>query len=695
MFDNMSVASQHRAENVLWAIATIIFIIISSTLVGLIARQVMKWRGETQAEQRNAFWGFTLSGPWLVGFFIFVLGPALASLVYSFTDYRIGADPHYIGLENYRMLLKGIDAPGERFRRAMFNSFYYTIIGVPLQIIAALVMALLLNAALRAIRVFRMVYYLPVILAASPAALLAWNYMFGSNGGFINLALQRFAKTFFLFDWLYRAFIFCVEGFNGFYAGVRIGDPIGSLKYTFPALLGLLLVLPLMGYWNEGKRNTAQRALEVLGITLVGYMASTGLVEKPVDVSWIYVTGIIVLGGMLVNHAVNQPHMIRLWQVGGCLFLGTMLFITLDGADYDLSGHALQATLALGIASGAVVITCFGAWNRRKLTITGGSIALLGMLILVRNLPPWEQLDVVFKYLTFGSTLDTPGGEGAWEYLNATYPPQLLPVMWIYVLVVAAVAALLTLGMLGERTGDLRYDKARHYVAYGALAFFALFALNSFRDGRAYFKEYDIIAQKAYQTEVDELQARYDAEEMSEIRYTKLLESKQPPWNHFTTFRQRTEKLPESTIVPNWRTDPLWTKPSLILITMWSSGGAMLIFLAALKGVPRSLYEAAEVDGANVFQRFLRITLPMISPAMFYNIVIGVIAALQTFESIYILRTPNTEDSLISAAYFLYQRTFRELEIGNGSAASWILAAVIVTLTAIQFRYSKWVHYEA
>lgn len=120
----------------------------------------------------------------------------------------------------------------------------------------------------------------------------------------------------------------------------------------------------------------------------------------------------------------------------------------------------------------------------------------------------------------------------------------------------------------------------------------------------------------------------------------------------------------------------------------------MLIFLAALKGVPRSLYEAAEVDGASTLQKFFKITLPMISPAMFYNVVIGMIAALQTFESVYILRTTQNEDSLASAAYFLFVRTFRQLSIGQGAAASWILTVIIVTLTILQFRYSQWVNYE-
>ena len=80
---------------------------------------------------------------------------------------------------------------------------------------------------------------------------------------------------------------------------------------------------------------------------------------------------------------------------------------------------------------------------------------------------------------------------------------------------------------------------------------------------------------------------------------------------------------------------------------------------------------------------------------MFYNLIIGIIAALQTFDTIYILQTPQNVDSLRSAAFFLYERTFRQLEIGQGAAASWILVVLIVVLTTLQFRYSNWVNYEA
>jgi multiple sugar transport system permease protein len=232
-----------------------------------------------------------------------------------------------------------------------------------------------------------------------------------------------------------------------------------------------------------------------------------------------------------------------------------------------------------------------------------------------------------------------------------------MTVLWFYGAIVGVLVLAATLGA--------RYERARRILLYGSLAFFTLFLLGSALDGLRYFRLFDDIAAAS-----------------GSQNY------------HFTLFRTSIGTFPDNTRVPLWMTSELWSKPSLILITMWSSGASMLIFLAALKGVPQSLYEAAEVDGANRMQKFFQITLPMISPALFYNVVIGVIAALQTFESVYILQTTLNVDSLRSAAFFLFERTFREQSIGQGASLSWILAAIIVVLTVMQFRYSNWVHYE-
>ncbi len=664
-------------NNIGWALGTVVFIIISSLAVGLIARFVAKLLRATPQEQRRVFWGFSFAGPWIVGFLIFVVGPALASLLYSFTRYKIGQDFDFLhyedyweGLRNYRTLLLGEGRYGRRFKEALFNSFYYTIIGVPLQILASLGMAILLNRAMRGIRVFRTIFYLPVILAASPAALLAWRYMFTSNGGFVNNTLQWLAESFFIFDYLYRFFIYSVESFNGFYAGVAKGDPVGPLKYTLPALIGVLVLLTLLGDWDKGKKARAQQVAEVLSIVVVGNMISTGLVRVPVNISWTYFSGIIFGTLILINAWQDKASNVRLWQVIGVILFGISFYLTLQRADFSFSNGLTQKYLiVMAIAALPLAYSMYGQWDTRKYRVTGAMLGVLGLLIFVRavlgdfdysNLKMlslrltdggWRMIPT---YLTFGSTIEYPSDL---DYLKEIYPAALISASWIYALVIGVLVGLIVLGE--------RYSRARRYLLYSGLVFFALFTVSSYLDGRAYFNA-----------------------------FVQIAEDTGRPHYHFVLFRQAAEVFPDTSRVPLWMDNNLWSKPSLVLITVWSSGASMLIFLAALKGVPPVLYEAAEVDGANTVQKFFKITLPMISPAMFYNIVIGVIAALQTFESIYILRTPNSESSLASAAYFLYTRTFVDLAIGEGASASWILAMIILTLTVLQFRYSRWVNYE-
>lgn len=140
----------------------------------------------------------------------------------------------------------------------------------------------------------------------------------------------------------------------------------------------------------------------------------------------------------------------------------------------------------------------------------------------------------------------------------------------------------------------------------------------------------------------------------------------------------------------------LWNKPSVVVIMMWSAGAMMLIYLAALSGVPQSLYEAAKVDGATTWQRFRHVTWPMIAPATFYNLVIGVIATLQIFEpAVTLVRDGGQNQSLYFVAYYLWRATFRFNQIGYGAAMSWVLLVIVLILTAIQFRLSnRWVYYE-
>src|SRR5258708_688081 len=157
-------APDYRVANVAWSVATVIFIAVTSFLLGKVAALIAKWRGVNVSEQRKIANGFMFSGPWIVGFVIFVVGPALVSLYLSFTTAKIGDPIQWIGLVNYRTLLTGHSTEAQGLNQAMLNSFYYAIIGVPLQIGAALGMAMLLNREIPMIRGFRTIFYLPVIL---------------------------------------------------------------------------------------------------------------------------------------------------------------------------------------------------------------------------------------------------------------------------------------------------------------------------------------------------------------------------------------------------------------------------------------------------------------------------------------------------------------------------------------------------
>lgn len=367
-----------------WAVGATFFIIQSSLLLGGVAKLAARAAGQGRLYQSRTFAGYAFAAPWIIGFVIFVVGPALASLYWSFTRYQIPDAPVWVGLQNYSRLIFEDD----KFRIAMLNSVYMTVFGMPLQLAAALGLALLLNRGLPGERGFRMVYYLPVILATNVAMLVAWRLILNPSNGLLNQGLEFF-RALPPIDWAVRA--------------------------------------------------------------------------------WIYVV--------------------------------------------ELSSAAFNA-------------------------LQRGSMA------------PIEQV------------------------LKAGFP------------------------------GPNR--------------------------------------------------------------------------------------------VPLWHQSPLWSKPALILIGVWSSGQMMLIYLAALKGVPQRIYEAAAVDGASGWQRFRSITLPLITPATFYNLVVGVIATLQIFEASYALTTNGgPAESTYFAAYYLWRATFRFNQIGYGAAMSWLLLLVILVLTGLQFWLSRrWVNYD-
>ena len=145
---------------------------------------------------------------------------------------------------------------------------------------------------------------------------------------------------------------------------------------------------------------------------------------------------------------------------------------------------------------------------------------------------------------------------------------------------------------------------------------------------------------------------------------------------------------------PNWLGDPAWSKPGLVVMNLTGVGVNMIIFLAALQGVPAHLYEAAELDGANRLRKFWHVTIPMISPAIFFVVVIGFINSFQVFTQAYIMTEGGPADSTLFYVLYLYRHAFNYFKMGYASAMAWLLFIVIVVLTYIQFRLSlRWVHY--
>ena len=148
---------------------------------------------------------------------------------------------------------------------------------------------------------------------------------------------------------------------------------------------------------------------------------------------------------------------------------------------------------------------------------------------------------------------------------------------------------------------------------------------------------------------------------------------------------------------PKWLQDPSWSKPALILMGLWGAGGGMIIWLAGLKGIPRELYEAAEIDGAGALSRFRHITLPMLTPYIFFNLVMGVIGSFQIFTNAYIMTggSGGPVDSTLFYVFALFNHAFRYFRMGYASAMAWVLFVIILVLTLINWKLRKiWVFTE-
>jgi multiple sugar transport system permease protein len=146
-----------------------------------------------------------------------------------------------------------------------------------------------------------------------------------------------------------------------------------------------------------------------------------------------------------------------------------------------------------------------------------------------------------------------------------------------------------------------------------------------------------------------------------------------------------------------WLFDVNLVKPSIVMITLWGGiGTPMIVFLAGLQGVPESLYEAASIDGAGAWQRFRNVTVPMISPVIFFNLIIGVIASFQAyFTLVYTTTQGGPANASLIYIIYLFFKAFKDFEMGYASALAWLLFLVVLALTAIQFYFARrWVHYE-
>jgi multiple sugar transport system permease protein len=128
---------------------------------------------------------------------------------------------------------------------------------------------------------------------------------------------------------------------------------------------------------------------------------------------------------------------------------------------------------------------------------------------------------------------------------------------------------------------------------------------------------------------------------------------------------------------------------------IWAAGGGMIIWLAGLQAIPNELYEAASIDGASKWQRFRNVTIPMLSPYILFNLIIGLIATMQIFAESYIMTEGGPADSTLFYAYYLFKEGFQFFRMGYASALAWILFLVVLGLTLTQLWLSKkWVHYE-
>jgi multiple sugar transport system permease protein len=145
-----------------------------------------------------------------------------------------------------------------------------------------------------------------------------------------------------------------------------------------------------------------------------------------------------------------------------------------------------------------------------------------------------------------------------------------------------------------------------------------------------------------------------------------------------------------------WLTDPTLAMPSIVAMSIWQGLGVnVIIFLAGLQAIPTDLLDAASVDGAGRWARFRSIVVPLLTPTIFFTVILNLISSFQVFDQIYVLEKPRATEATITVVYFIYENGFKFFKMGYASAASWALFLIVAVLTALYFRsQDRWVHYQ-
>ena len=147
---------------------------------------------------------------------------------------------------------------------------------------------------------------------------------------------------------------------------------------------------------------------------------------------------------------------------------------------------------------------------------------------------------------------------------------------------------------------------------------------------------------------------------------------------------------------PVWLADPNWVKPAFVIMGLWSVGGSMIIWLAGLQSIPETFYEAAQIDGAGRLRRFFWITLPLLTPTIFFVLTTSIIGSFQIFTQAFVLTSGGPNDATLFYALYIYQTAFQFFQMGYAAALAWVLFAIVLAITLLNLRYARsWVYYES